>query len=164
MYTPGYTSGWQRQHTNGRDQGPAQNSPRQNLLLPEHRAALDETLSNTVKCLPDYRNRLMKFVRFWEEHYPEYAADVVVELSPEQRENKLKYHTSTHDLRYDRLDPEMTQAFMSQFKERNDGKIYNYDHIRKFHDAILYCCKIVDGVLPVGYTARMKTYLDPLKK
>ena len=38
---------------------------------PDHLDALRETESNTVKCVPDYRNRIKHIIKFWAEHYPE---------------------------------------------------------------------------------------------
>ena len=130
----------------------------------EHEAALDETLSHTIKCIPNYRNRLMQFIRFLKEYYADYANDVVFELSEEQRQNKKVYHTSTHDLKYDRLNPKYTQLFMSATKKRPDGKTYSYDHFRKFHDSILYCSKLANKPLPAAYMPQMKKYLDTMKK
>ena len=39
--------------------------------LPHHQDALDDTNSNTIKCIPDYRNRIKRMIAFWKAHYPE---------------------------------------------------------------------------------------------
>ena len=74
------------------------------------------------------------------------------------------YHTSTHDLRYDILNPRFTQLFMSSKKERPDGKHYGFDHVRKYHDAILYCAKMAEKQLPSDYHFQMMAYIDTMKK
>ena len=47
---------------------------------PDHLEALRETESNTVKCVPDYRNRLKHVIKFWKEHYREYYDEVIVRI------------------------------------------------------------------------------------
>ena len=134
------------------------------VVLDEHEAPLEETLSHKIKCIPNYRNRVMQLIRFLKEYYPAYAEVVVFELSQEQRQNKKTYHTSTHDLKYNILNPKYQQLFMSATKKKPDGKVYSYDHIRKFHDAVLYCAKLANMPLPAGYMQSMKNYLDTMKK
>ena len=114
LYQPGYAR-VHRRAEGALEAAAAHAPPQRAVLLPEHRDALDSTLSHTVACLPDYRNRIMKFVRWWSEKYPAYAELVVFDLSAEQRENRREYHTSTHDLHYQKLDPKMTQAYISAY-------------------------------------------------
>ena len=56
------------------------------------------------------------------------------------------------------------QYFISSKKVKSDGKHYSYDHMRKYHDAILYCSILAKVPLPGGYKQEMKSYLDTLKK
>ena len=133
-------------------------------ILPEHRAALDDTLSNRVKCVPNYRNRIKEYIKWLQNHYPDYAAEVAFELSDDQKANKKMYHTATHDLRYDILNPQFMQLFMSSKKERPDGKHYGFDHVRKYHDAVLYCAKMAEVQLPSDYLFQMNAYKDTMKK
>ena len=51
---------------------------------PEHLNALRETEANTVKCVPDYRNRMKHVIKFWQDHYPEYYNAIVYNLSAKQ--------------------------------------------------------------------------------
>jgi len=79
-------------------------------------AGLDETETQIIGCLPDYRNRIMKIIRLIRDE-PSYRLfyewliieltllyeELIIELTPEQRANTRLYHNSTHDIRYDRL-------------------------------------------------------------
>ena len=47
-------------------------------IRPEHQAALDETLSDRVKCVPNYRNRIMEHIKWLKVNHEEHAAQVVV--------------------------------------------------------------------------------------
>ena len=132
---------------------------------PDHLDALRETESNTVKCVPDYRNRIKHIIKFWAEHYPEYYGEVVFNLSPAQRADRRRYHTATQDLHYDRLNPELTKLYLSGgVKKKKDGKHYGFEHVRKYHDAILYCSKLAKQDLPRNYLTQMKQYIQVMKK
>ena len=150
----------------GQQHGPAASMAGMDIqAAPEHLDALRETESNTIGCVPDYRNRMKHIIRFWKDHYPTYHDEVVFSLSPEQRRDKRRYWTAKHDLRYSRLNPELTKIYMSgQVKTKADGKQYSYDHVRKYHDAILYGAKLAKEDLPPGYASQMKTFLKTLKK
>ena len=49
-------------------------------------------------------------------------------------------------------------------KLKKDGKHYGFDHVRKYHDSILYCAKLAKQDLPRAYLTSMKTYIQTLKK
>ena len=61
----------------------------------DHLRELKETESNTVKCVPNYRNRLKHVIKFWKENYPGYYDEVVFDLTTEQKEDKHRYWTAT---------------------------------------------------------------------
>ena len=131
----------------------------------EHLEALRETEEHSVQCVPDYRNRQKKMIAFWKAHYPAYYEQVVYNLSAEQRSDRRRYHTSTQDVRYDRLNPKFMKYFLSgDVKIKADGKHYSFDHIRKFHDAVLHGAKVAEEVLSPLYLSQMKAYLKTLKK
>ena len=48
------------------------------MALPYHQEALNETYINTIKCIPDYRNRIKNIIKFWKSDYPDYYEQVVV--------------------------------------------------------------------------------------
>ena len=164
LYHPGYVSARAAAATQAAGLLPTTYAGMDVSIRPEHRAALNETKSNTVGCVPNYRCREMEYIRFLKKNYPAYAAEVVIELTPEQRADKKKYGTATHGLRYEILNPEFMQIFMSAKKERPDKKHYGFGHIRKYSDAVLYCAKLAKKELPPGYYFQMQTYLDTLKK
>jgi len=83
-------------------------------LKERHEKAVEKTKSFTVECMPDYRRRVMKLVRYVQEEYADEADELVRELSPEEKSNpRYHYHNATHDFRYDRFPPAMLQSFMS---------------------------------------------------
>ena len=49
-------------------------------------------------------------------------------------------------------------------KIRPGGKHYGFEHVRKYHDSILYCAKLAKVDLPRGYASEMKAFLKTLKK
>ena len=54
---------------------------------------------------------------------------------------------------------------MSGFKKkRADGKHYQWDHIRKYHNAICKCAENVGQQLPLNYKSEIKAHLALLKK
>ena len=115
--------------------------------------------------MPNYRNRIDKIIGFVNSDYPQYAPDLIVELTPAQKEHKRLFHKSTHDLRYNRLHPNIVKVFMSGFKKkRADGKHYQWDHNRKYHNAICKCAENVGQQLPLNYKSEIKAHLALLKK
>ena len=135
-------------------------------IQPEHQRALDETNKNELGCVNDYRRRISKVISWLEIEYHEYYDEVVIELTPQQRANKDLYHTSTHDLLYNKLNPEFTKLFISANKMKTGDKQYTFDHMRKYHDAILWGAKKANQEFSNGceYYIKMKTYLDTMKK
>ena len=108
-----------------------------------HLRELQETESNTVKCVPNYRNRLKHIIQFWKVHYSEYYDEVVFDLTPAQKSDKRRYHTATQDLRFELLNPLMMKLFLSgHAKTTEGGKHYSFVHARKYHGTVLYCAKL----------------------
>ena len=87
----------------------------------EHLRELQETESNTVKCVLNYRNRLKHVIKFWKDNYPEYHNEVVFDLTTAQKSDKRLYWTATRDLRYELLNPHMMKLFFV-WKSKNDGR------------------------------------------
>ena len=56
-------------------------------LKERHEKAVEKTKSFTVECMPDYRRRVMKLVRYVQEEYADEADELVRELSPEEKSN-----------------------------------------------------------------------------
>ena len=97
--------------------------------------------------------------------YAVYYSEAVRELSEEERADKTRYYTSTHDFLYQSLTVEVSKAFLSH-KKLKDGKVtsdgkpihYSYSHIRKYHDAILFGSKRAKVALPEIYELEMVSY------
>ena len=49
-------------------------------------------------------------------------------------------------------------------KIKKDGKHYGFEHVRKYHDALLYCAKLAKHDLPRRYMSQMKNYIHAMKK
>jgi len=135
-------------------------------LKERHEKAVEKTKSHTVECMPDYRRRVMKVVGYVEKEYPEIYDEAVYKLSSEQKSNpRYHYHRATHDFHYDQFPTEILQSFMSdQWRDKEKGIKYTYDHLRKYHDAILKCAEFSPSDLPPSYRNEMTPYLDNLKK
>ena len=79
----------------------------------DHLREVQETESNTVKCVPNYRNRLKHVIQFWKDHYPEYYNEVVFDLTQAQKCDTRRYHTATQDLQFELLNLLMIKLFLS---------------------------------------------------
>lgn len=132
----------------------------------EHAAGLEETDEHVVGCIPNYRNRIAEMAKFFKEEYPQQYDELVIELTPEQKANTRLYYTATHDFRYELLSPNLVKIFLSGHKKKYAGGTmhYKFDHLRKYHDAILKCADIAGKQLPSNYRSEMKAYLLLLKK
>ena len=136
--------------------------------LDRNAAALHATQSHRIghQTYNNYRNRIDEMIKWIEKYYPAYGDEVIVTLTPEQRLDSRKYHNSRKDFRFNRLNPRFTQLFISGEKKfKRGGKQYNFDHLRKYNDAILYCAEKIEHVqLPPTYRPEMAAYLDTLEK
>ena len=93
------------------------------------------------------------------------------ELSEEERSDKTRYHTCTHDLLYRSLNVDVTKEFLAKKKYKENkftakGKPvhYSYSHIRKYHDAILFGSHRSKVPIPEIYEIEMIRFLDSTKK
>ena len=85
-------------------------------------------------------------------------------MTPEERADRINYHNCTHDFRYENLPSSIVKSFLSdpqqKFKRRKTAnaplKQYGFDHIRKYHDAILYGANRASKRLPIVYGQDMK--------
>ena len=71
---------------------------------------------------------------------------MVINLTRAQKEDVDLYYTSTKDLKYSNLEPDVIKAFLSANKIKSvdkDGKetYYSFDNLRKFKDTILFGAK-----------------------
>jgi len=131
----------------------------------DHLREVQETESNTVKCVPNYRNRLKHLIKFWKDHYPEYYDEVVFDLTQAQKCDTRRYHTATQDLRFELLNPLMMKLFLSgHAKTMEGGRHYSFVHARKYHDSVLYCAKLAGKNLTQQYVNDMKAFIKTFKK
>ena len=147
----------------------AAGSPMPSQLLPSHRKAVIDTQSNVIKNLKEYRNRNETTMSWWEENYPDYYKKVVFDLSPEMKADGARhYYKAKRDMRYDLLDPQYTQAFLSsglKWKDEAKGTTYGLSHITKFHSAIVRGAEYSGGLqLTPEYRNEMDSYLDCMRR
>ena len=98
--------------------------------------------------------------------------ELIRALTPDQRVDKINYNKNTHDFVYTKFPRSIMKAFLSDPKQvykkhRNptDPIVqYSFDHLRKFHDAILFGANRANERLPAGYGQEMKKFLDSLKR
>lgn len=124
-----------------------------------------------AKTVKDHNRRIMQQVRWVQQHYPEYADQVVVELTDEQKADTGRYYKSTHDFLYQKLNVKVAKSFLAAHKFK-PGKFnsngvpihYSYSHLRKFHDAVIHGATRQKVPLPEIYELEMKNYLDSMLK
>ena len=139
----------------------------------EHSAGIRETedFFKSAKTVQDHNRRLMEMIKWVEQEYPDYYENGVVELAEEQKENKKRYHTSTHDFIYTNINVNIMKAFMSKKKYKPnkftlEGKPihYSYSHLRKYYDSVLFGAYRAKVALPEIYEMEMQGFLDSVKK
>ena len=138
-------------------------------------ALVEKTKQNTVEVMPNYRSRMMHIVRWLEEEYPDTFDKIVYELTEEEM-NDPRYHYSiskkkmaSHNIYWNHFTPDIMQTYLSgsmQYKDKEKNMKYTYDHLRKYHDAVLKCSEYSPpphNKLPSSYAREMKPYLKNLK-
>eukprot|EP00978_Attheya_sp_CCMP212_P034979 scaffold149828_cov60-Attheya_sp.AAC.4 len=94
------------------------------------------------KCKRDYRNRIKQICDFLSEEYPDYFAIGVRMLTAEDLKNPdMFYH-----------------------KNKGEDKIVSHEHLRKYHDAIMYGSKESKEPLPSAYYDGMNRFLGNYRK
>ena len=131
--------------------------------------AVNETQSHLMsqKCRNDYCNRIMAFIRWLHDKYPAYYEQGVVELSNEEKADRVNYGTGvvqTHDLVYDRINCELLKAFISCKRYKANGNEYGYDNMRKYVNAVVYGASRKRQSLPQNFRVQMKPFMDSLKQ
>jgi len=135
-----------------------------------HVAAVEKTKGFTVESMPNYQNRIMHIVLFIQTDYPHLVPLLVYELPDDVRKDpRYHFHKATHSIKWNNYTPAIMQSFMSgamQWKDKEKGIKYTYDHLRKYHDAVLKCSEYspYNYALPSTYKKEMKPYLTNLKK
>lgn len=122
-------------------------------------------------CSIQYRWCIKRVIDFVREEYPHLATSLIVELTQEQKANQQLYPGSTHDLRYDRINPTVVKHFIYKFvrdyrsnKTSQTRQYPTYSNIRKYQDAILKCSTVAGLQLPANYKHEMKEYMIRLKR
>ena len=133
----------------------------------EHAMALNDTKSkeSAPETRKGHRRRLRKLIEWWRDEYPDYFEAGTRVLSAEEKANPTKYyHTCDRDVVYEGLRVDMVLSYLAATKYKADGKLYSYEHIRKFHDAILFGKYIADQKLPGSYYIQMESFLLSYRK
>lgn len=138
---------------------------------------LTESFKTTSKTRRDYCNRLDKIIGWMEGKINTESlgkkengdvlmiSDLVRGLSEEELGDKQSYHNSTKDLIYGNLHPNIIKAFITSHNYKPSGEEqYSYDHLRKYHDAVLHGSTRSKKGLPTGYKEEMAQFLDSLEK
>ena len=142
-------------------------------ILADHNEEVRATEDHfkAAKTVKDHNRRIMQQIRWVQAHYPEYAEQVVVELTDEQKADTGRYHKSTHDFLYQNLNVLVAKSFLAAHKFKpgkftQDGTPihYSYSHLRKFHDAIIHGATRQGVPLPEVYEIEMRNYLDSMLK
>jgi hypothetical protein len=137
-------------------------------LHPEHRDGIHETENHKrkVETMQGYRRRIERICEFFIGHYPEYAVSGVRLLTDDDKiEGPNQHHyNNTYDLVYQGINLNLVKAFLSEAKKKENGKFSSHEHIRKYHDAILFGAEEAGVVLGEGYRSGMDIFLNSYKK
>ena len=84
----------------------------------EHSAIIRETEDHfkLEKTVIDHNRQLKEMIKWVETEYPDYYQESVVELTDEQKADRKRYYTSTHDFLYGNLNVNVTKAFLATKK------------------------------------------------
>ena len=134
----------------------------------------------------DHRNRIKEMIEFVKIKYPTYALQVINEISESDLQNN-RYHWfgAKKDFDSKTMHPDIIKAFMAtkkvkQFKlpksysvqvrislQRNPEQkdcIMSYEHVRKFHNAMLFGASEKGVTFPPTNLIKVKKFLDNYKK
>jgi len=107
----------------------------------------------------DMCNRLKHIMDFWSEHYPDYYAVGVRELSEQECRDPDKYfYNNQHDIVYSGLNVKMVFAFMAFKKQKANGKVASHIQIQKYKDVILWGASQAKESLPSSYYEEMQSF------
>jgi hypothetical protein len=132
-----------------------------------HQRSVEETRNHekAEKTRKEHRSRVKRMCAWWKTHYPNYYEVGVRALSEAECADQTKhFYTNTHDIIYTGLNVQFVLAFLSDVKEKENGKIAGFSHIRKFHDAIIYGSSSANQPLPPLYYIEIDKFLAAFKK
>jgi hypothetical protein len=122
----------------------------------------------------DYCNRLKTMVEWLDIQINQgkivAERTLILDLTDAQKNDTSNYHNMTKDFDYSILPSTIVKAFISTHKYKpsvagqDKREQYGYDHLRKYHDSILYGAKRAKKPFPAGYREDMTAYLDSLQK
>jgi hypothetical protein len=128
----------------------------------------NETLQHDMndRTRKDYRRRLIRIAKYWEEHCPEYypvgTRDVTaVDL---HAVGKYFYGKYKKDLVYQGLNVKYVIKFLMCTKRKANGHFLSFVDIRKYKDAILWASSMAEERLPTNFYEEMEKYLKGYKK
>ena len=84
----------------------------------EHTTRVLETEDHfkAVKTVQEHNRRLMQMIEWTRQNYPAYAERGIIELNDDQKRDAKRYYKSTHDFKYQSLNPQIIKAFLSDNK------------------------------------------------
>ena len=136
----------------------------------DYAAALQQTLALEMddKTRKDYRRRLIRIAKFWDEHHPNHALIATKVVSEPDLSDPSKYYFNYYkrDLIYTGFNVKFLIAFLlkTKYKQGATGKIKQFGDIRKYKDAILWGSSIAQSPLPTEFYTGIDQYLKSYKK
>ena len=96
-------------------------------LPPDLAAKYNETIKHDMKdtCKRDYRNRMERIMKYWEENAPAFFDVGVVDVSEQDQHDPTKYFFKgkfKRDLNYEGMNTEWMKVFLVNNKTKKDGK------------------------------------------
>ena len=137
-------------------------------IADEYEDQYNETLRVAMddKARKDYRCRLVRIAKFWEEKCSDYYEIGVREVNAADLANPSKFYYNRYklDLVYTGLNVKYVLHFLMSNKLKPNGKIKSVGDMRKYKDAILWGAKIAGERLPTNFYEEMEKYLISFKK
>ena len=137
------------------------------------------------KTMKNHRERLAEIIKFVQEKHPTHSRECVREISEECKNNdRHNWFEAKYDFIYEHLHSDIIKAFMAGKKLKHfklpksrkaqerailnnpnrDVKLCSFEHVRKYHDAMLFGASQDNAILSSTYCIEMRKFLDDYKK
>lgn len=113
----------------------------------------------------NYRNRIQAIVRYWKDNQQDYYNIGVREVSEVDLHDPSKYYYGKYkeDIVYSGMNADFFIKFLLDTKLKGNGKLKQYEDVRKYKDAILWGSGVIEERLPTTFYHKVERYLKSYK-
>ena len=106
----------------------------------------------------------MELQKWLQDNYPEHYEDIVFDVSEQDHNNRTHfYYKMKRDIKYDRLDYNVWEAFMGDHKMRTEQTHYSYSNNRKHYNVLLFGAEQSKQYLTPRFASQADIYIKCLK-